>query len=134
MSPARSTATEGMKRKNVLAASGSKVVPWTTFAATVPPVTLAWYQRIVALFAFAALHVASGFSPRLTVCATQSDSAPPRFEYCAWAIARSPSVSAELAGVKAFAGLAFGQQAAAACVTGPVKVEVEILSQSTWSL
>ena len=102
-----------MKRKNVFAASGSKVVPWTTFAATVPPVTLAWYQRTVALFAFVPPQLATGSSPRLTVCATQSDSAPPRFAYCACAIARIASVSAAFAGVDAFAGVEFGQQVGA---------------------
>ena len=37
MSPTRSTARLGMKRKNVFAPSGSYVAPWTTLAATVPP-------------------------------------------------------------------------------------------------
>jgi hypothetical protein len=44
------------------------------------------------------------------------------------------SVSAALAGVNAFATAEFGQHAAAAAVLGPVKVEVETLSQSTWNL
>ena len=70
----------------------------------------------------------------MTVWATQSDSAPPRFEYCACAIARIASVSAAFAGVDALAGVAFGQQVGASCGCGPVNVEVEILSQSTWNL
>jgi hypothetical protein len=39
-----------------------------------------------------------------------------------------------LAVVEAFAGVAFGQQFGWSWVSGPVKVEVEILSQSTWNL
>ena len=65
---------------------------------------------------------------------TQSDSAPPRFEYCACAIARIESVSAELAGVEAFAASSFGQQSGASGASGPVKVEAEMLFQSTWNL
>ena len=100
-----------MKRKNVFAASGSKVVPWTTFAATVPPVTFAWYQRTVALPVVAALQFEFvALSRRRTVWATQSDSAPPMFEYCACAIARIASTSAAFAGVDALGGVAFGQQ------------------------
>src|SRR5580765_2543338 len=134
MSPRRSTARAGMKRKNVFAASGSNDLPWTTLAAIVPPVTFAWYQRIVALFAFVPPQLAMVNSPRLTVWSTQSDSAPPMFEYWAWAMALIESVSAELAGVDAFATFEFGQHVGAACVVGPVNVEVEILSQSTWNL
>src|SRR6516164_653219 len=68
-----------MKRKYVLAPSGSKLEPWTTFAATVPPVTLAWYQRMVAFPPVAALQfVLVALTPRWTVWSTQSDSAPPR--------------------------------------------------------
>ena len=99
-----------------------------------PPVTFAWYQRTVALFVFPAPQLPSAISPRLTVWSTQSDSAPPRFVYWACAIARIESVSAELAGVDALATAEFGQQVGAAWVVGPVNVEVEILSQSTWSL
>ena len=65
---------------------------------------------------------------------TQIDSAPPRFVYCACAIARIDSVSAVFAGVDAFATDPFGQQLGASWVTGPVNVDVETLSQSTWSL
>src|SRR3954468_15264972 len=107
-----------MKRKNVFAPSGSKLASWTTLAATVPPVTLAWYQRRVALFVFAPPQVARVNSPRFTVWSTHSDSAPPMFEYCACAIARIASVSAALAGVNAFAGAAFGQQVGVAAVCG----------------
>src|SRR3954462_16026113 len=103
MSPTRSTARLGMYRKNVLAASGSYDVPWMTFAATVPPVTFAWYQRTVPLLVFAPPHVAVVNSPRFTVWATHSDSAPPMFEYCTCAIARIDNVSALFAGVDAFA-------------------------------
>src|SRR5262249_58190598 len=82
MSPRWSTARLGMKRKNVFAASGSKLEPWTTFAATVPPVTLAWYQRMVALPPVGALQVVLfALTPRWTVWSTHSDSAPPRFVY-----------------------------------------------------
>src|SRR3954451_172851 len=134
MSPARSTARDGMKRKNVFAASGSNVAPWKAFAATAPPVTFAWYQRTVALFVLVPPHVAVVKVPRLTVCATQSDSIPARFAYWACAMALIESTSAALAGVDAFAGDAFGQQFDAACASGPVNVDVEILSQSTLSL
>jgi hypothetical protein len=72
--------------------------------------------------------------PRWTVWSTQSDSAPPMFVYCACAIARIASTSAALAGVDAFAGVAFGQQLGWSCVSGPVNVDVEGLSQSTWNL
>ena len=124
-----------MKRKNVFAASGSKVLPWTTFAATVPPVTFAWYQRTVALPVMAALQfVLVALSRRRTVCVTQSDSAPPMFEYWACAIARIGRTSAALAGVSALGGVEFGQQVGWSWVSGPVKVDVEILSQSEWSL
>ena len=54
--------------------------------------------------------------------------------YCACAIARIDSVSAAFAGVDAFATDPFGQQLGSSWVTGPVNVEVETLSQSTWSL
>src|SRR4051812_39688174 len=110
MSPARSTARLGMKRKNVFAPSGSNVVPWTRFAATVPPLTFAWYQRTEPVLVFPPPHVAAVNSPRLTVCEAQSDSAPPMLEYCACAIARIPSVSAGLAGVGAKVGVAFRPQ------------------------
>src|SRR6187401_2382361 len=121
MSPLRSTATEGMKRKKVLAPSGSYVLPWTTLAAAVPPVTFAWYQRTVALPPVGALQfVLVALTPRCTVWVTQSDAAPPWFVYWAWAIARIARTSAALAGVDAFAGVAFGQQLGASWVVGPV--------------
>ena len=56
------------------------------------------------------------------------------FEYWVCAIARIARTSAALAVVAAFAGVAFGQQVGASGVSGPVNVEVEILSQSTWNL
>src|SRR5438093_8592639 len=135
MSPSLSTARAGIQRKNVFAPSGSNVAPWIVFAATVPPVTLSWYQRTVALPPVGALQfVFVALTPRSTVCETHSDWAPPMFVYWFWAIARIPSVSSALAGVATLAGNWFGQQLGASCVSGPVKVEVEILSQSTWSL
>src|SRR5438552_4302473 len=135
MSPTRSTARLGMKRKNVFAPSGSKLEPWTTFAATVPPLTFAWYQRTVAFPPVVALHVVFvALTPRWTVWSTQSDSAPPMFEYWACAIARMGSTSAALAVVAAFPGVAFGEQLGWRCVSGPVNVDVDGLSQSTWNL
>src|SRR5215471_54185 len=132
MSPRRSTARLGMKRKNVFAPSGSKLAPWTTFAATVPPVTFSWYQRIVALPPVGALQVVLvALTPRSTVWSTHSDSAPPRFVYCACAIARIGRTSARFAGVQALAGDSFGQQFGWSCVSGPANVEVDGLSQST---
>src|SRR6478736_1641080 len=111
-----------MKRKNVFAPSGSKLEPWTTLAATVPPVTFAWYQRMVALPPVVALQVVLvALTPRCTVWSTQSDSAPPMFVYCACAIARIVSTSTALAGVAAFAGVTFGQQLGWSCVSGPEK-------------
>ena len=56
------------------------------------------------------------------------------FVYCVCAIARMASTSAALAGVDAFAGVAVGQQVGASGTSGPVNVDVEILSQSTWNL
>src|SRR5262245_6518440 len=135
MSPLRSTASAGMKRKNVFAPSGSNVLPWTTLAATSPLFTLAWYQRTVALPPVVALQVVFvALTLRWTVWLTQSDSAPPRLEYWFCAIARIARTSAAFAGVAALVGVAFGQQFGASCVCGPVKVEVETRSQSTWSL
>src|SRR5690242_13735558 len=124
-----------MKRKNVFAPSGSKDWPWTTLAATLPPVTFAWYQRIVALPPVVALQVVFvALTPRWTVWSTQTDSAPAMFVYCACAIARIESVSAAFAVVEAFATAAFGQQFGASCVCAPLNVDVDGLSQSTWNL
>src|SRR5262249_17801139 len=135
MSPRWSTARLGMKRQNGVAPSGSKLAALTTFAATVPPLTLAWYQRMVALPPVGALQVVLfALTPRWTVWSTQSDSAPPTFVYWACAIARIASTSTALAGVAALPGVAFGQQLGWSCVSGPVNVEVEGLSQSTWNL
>ena len=104
-------------------------------AATLPPVTFAWYQRTLALPPVTALQVVFvALTLRCTVWSTQTDSAPPWFVYCAWAMALIARTSAALAGVDAFAGVAFGQQFGASCVLGPVNVEVETLSQSTWNL
>src|SRR5262249_28719036 len=112
-----------------------QVAPWTVFAATVPPLTFAWYQRTEAFPPVVALHVVLvALTLRWTVWLTHSDSLPPRFVYWACAIARIASTSAALAVVAALAGVAFGQQFGASCVTSPVNVDVEILSQSTWNL
>ena len=115
-----------MNRYMTFALSGSQVVPWTVLAATVPPVTLSWYQRGAAKpVAFA----------RRTVCEIQSDSAPPIFMYWACTIARIWSTSRALpASEGALGTAAFGQLVALSGVSGPVKVDVEILSQSTCSL
>ena len=77
-----------------------------------PPVTLAWYQRDggVAARRSRPQFVFVALTPRCTVWSTQSDSAPPMFEYWVCAIARIGRASAALAGVGAFAGVAFGQQ------------------------
>src|SRR4030095_16950296 len=100
-----------MKRKNVFPPSGSNDWPWTTLAATFPPVTFAWYQRIVALPPVGALQVVFvALQPRWPVRATETDSAPPMFVYCACAMARIASTSAAFAGVDALAGVALGQQ------------------------
>ena len=53
-----------MKRKNVFAPSGSQVAPWTTLAATVPPVTFDLVPADVALPPVVAPQVAFGDSPR----------------------------------------------------------------------
>src|SRR5262249_46621137 len=109
--------------------------PWTTLAATLPPVTFAWYHRIVALPPVVALQVVFvALTPRSTVWSIQRDSAPPMFAYWACAIARIESTSAAFAGVDALAGVAFGQQFGWSCVCGPVNVDVDGLSQSTWNL
>src|SRR5919201_1761269 len=134
MSPLRSTARLGIQRKRVFVPSGSQVLPWTTFAATVPPVTFAWYQRTAAEPEALAPQLPDAISGRRTVCETQTDSFAPIFEYCACAIARISSESSEFAGVGIVPTLALGQQVGAVCNSGPVKVEVEILSQSTWNL
>src|SRR4051794_4443962 len=124
MSPVRSTARLGMKRKKVFAASGSYVAPWKTFAATAPPVTFAWDQRTDAVPPVVALHVVLfALTLRWTVCAIQSDSIPLRFVYWACAIALIASTSAAFAGVLALAGVAFGQQFGASWMSGPVNVD-----------
>src|SRR5436190_8913690 len=71
ISPEWSTATEGWKRKNVFAPSGSKLEPCVRFAAIVPPVTFAWYQRTVALPPIVALQFELvALTPRCTVWAS----------------------------------------------------------------
>src|ERR671932_333634 len=135
MSPTRSTARLGIQRKKFFPPSGSHVLPWAAFAATVPPVTFSWYHRTAAFPPVVALQfVFVALSPRCTVCEPQTDSAPPMFEYCACAIARISSESRPLPGVGMSPTLAFGQHVGASCSSGPAKVDVEILSQSAWSL
>src|SRR5436305_10398245 len=132
MSPAWSMASAGWKRKFVFAASGSNVASCRTFAATLPPVTSAWYQRTVAFPPVTSPQDAG--VPRCTVCATHSDSTPPWFSYCAAAIARIWRTSAALFGVSAFETPEFDQQSGVAGVNGPVNVDVVGLSQLTWNL
>ena len=68
--------------------------------------------------------------------ATHSDSVPPRFVYWFCTIARICRTSRSVAvpGCAALATAAFGQLVAASGVSGPVKVESEMLFQSTWNL
>src|SRR5919199_3716797 len=135
MSPARSTATLGIQRWKTSLPSGSHVFPCTAFAATVPPFTFSWYQRTAAAPVVGALQVVLvALWPRRTVWATQTDSAPPMFVYCACAIARMSSGSRLFAGVGIGATLAFGQHVGPSWSCGPVRVDVETLSQSTWNL
>ena len=76
----------------MLAPSGSQVAVCNVLAATVPPVTFAWYQR----------GVVKPLVALRTVCVVQSDSVPLMFVYWFRAIARMPRVSRLLAGVAAF--------------------------------
>src|SRR5437764_2075890 len=126
MSPARSTARLGMKREMTFAPSGSQVAACGRLAATVPPVTFTWYQRGAAK---------PDVSPLRTVWVAHSDSAPPMFEYWFCIIARIWRTSRALPPMEAaFGTAAFGQLVAARGVSGPVKVELEMLFQSTWNL
>src|SRR5205085_601526 len=101
------------------AASGSHVVACTRFAATVPPVTLAWYQR------GAAKPVVF---PRRTVCGTHNDSVPPKFVYWFCTIARICRTSSRVAvpGWGAFPTAALGQLDPVPGASGPVSVDSEI--------
>src|SRR5262245_35641511 len=119
-------ATLGMNRWITLAPSGSQVAAWKMLGATVPPVTFTWYQRGAAKPVVLA---------RRTVCVAQSDSTPPRFEYWFCIMARIWRTSRLLPPCEDAAGTAaLGQLVAAMGMSGPVNVESEILSQSTWNL
>src|SRR5258708_2952277 len=108
MLPARSTATLGMKRFVMLAASGSHVVVCTVGEATVPPVTLIWYQRGAAV----PLGWPKPLTPGLrTVCGNHNDSVPPKFVYwfCTMSRICRTSNSVAVPGCPAFATAALGQ-------------------------
>src|SRR6266436_9066954 len=127
MLPARSSARLGIKRLSTFAPSGSHVVACGIEPATVPPVTLTWYQRGAAnpvVFA------------RRTVCGSHNDSVPPKFVYWFCTIARICRTSSSVAvpGCAALATAALGQLVAAIGMSGPVKVDKERLLQSTWNL
>ncbi len=109
-----------MKRLVMLAASGSQVVPCTRLAATVPPVTFAWYQRGAA--------VPFTPAPRRTVCGIHNDSVPPKFVYWFCTMARICRTSRSMAvpGCPAFPTFALGQLVAASGVSGPVNVDSEM--------
>src|ERR1043166_8237044 len=79
MLPARSSATLGIQRWTTFALSGSHVAACRIGEATVPLVTLTWYQRGAAK---------PDVLPRRTVCETHSDSAPARFVYWFCTMAR----------------------------------------------
>src|SRR4051812_8494666 len=125
MLPARSTARLGMKRCMTSVPSGSQVVPWGRLGATTPPVTLTWYQRA------APAPVALA---RRTVCVFQSDSTPPKLVYWLCIIARMARTSSAFPPRDgALAGAVDGHEVVASGVSGPVKVESEMLVQSTWN-
>src|SRR5438874_13834061 len=102
MLPARSTARLGMKRLVTFAPSGSHVVVCTVGEATVPPVTLTWYQRGAA--------TPKVFDLR-TVCGNHNDSMPPKFVYwfCTMARICRTSRSVAVPGCPAFWTAALGQ-------------------------
>src|SRR5262245_7863310 len=115
-----------MKRYMMFAPSGSQVAACGRLGATVPPVTFTWYQRGAAKPLVLA---------RLTVCVAHSDSTPPIFEYWFCIIAWMPSVSRLFPPCEGAKGTwALGQLEDANEVKGPVKVESEMRSQSTWNL
>src|SRR5881397_2634102 len=120
MSRFLSTARLGMKRltpsfplSKVLCCRGPEVT-------IVPPVTSTWYQRMAEFVVVVAP----------TVCASQSDSVPPRLVYWFCIITRSRSVSRLF---PSFAATVAGAAAQVESVTfeGPVKVEFAALTQST---
>ena len=116
-----------MKRLTTFAPSGSHVVPCKVGLATVPPVTFTWYQRGAA---------SPEVFPRRTVCDTHNDSAPPRFVYWFCTMVRICRTSRRVAvpGCAALATAALGQLLPLIGTSGPVKVESEMLFQSTWNL
>src|SRR5512133_1364179 len=121
MSPALFRARLGTKRYIRLAPSGSHVAACGRLEFTVPPVTFTWYHREAAK---------PLVSCRRTVWVAHKDSAPLRFVYCTCIIARICSTSRLFPPCDgAFGTLAFGHDVAATGVSGPVKVESEILFQ-----
>src|SRR4051794_23912485 len=127
MLPVRSRARLGMKRFVMFAASGSHVVLCTVEAATVPPVTLIWYQRGAATPEVFALR---------TVCGNHNDSVPPKFVYwfCTMARICRTSRSVAVPGCPAFPTAALGQAVGLIGVSGPVNVDEARLFQSAWNL
>src|SRR5262245_55046418 len=115
-----------MNRWITFAPSGSQVVACGRLGATVPPVTFTWYHRGAAKpVAFA----------RRTVCVTHNDSAPLMLLYWFCIIARIASVSRLFPPSDGTVAMfAFGQLVAASGVSGPVSVDCEMWSQSTWTL
>src|ERR1044071_3114005 len=109
-----------------LAPSGSHVAACGMAGATVPPVTFSWYQRGAANPVVLA---------RRTVWVAHRDSTPPMLEYWLCIIARIWSTSRALPPSEgALATFALGQLVAAIGISGPVNVESEMRSQSTWNL
>src|SRR5437867_10850636 len=123
-----------MKRWMTFAPSGSQVAACGMFGFTAAPVTSTWYQRGAAKPFGLPITSTPGLR---TVWVAHSDSTPPRFVYwfCIIALIWRTSRPTELPPREgAFGTPAFGQLVAARGVSGPVNVEVEILSQSTWNL
>src|SRR3954451_8133897 len=133
MLPARSRARLGMKRFVMFAASGSHVVDCTVEAATVPPLTLIWYQRGAATPFGWPVPVTPGLR---TVCGNHNDSVPPKFVYwfCTMARICRASRSVAVPGCPTFWTAALGQAVGLMGVSGPVNVDEPRLFQSTWNL
>src|SRR5438552_1898385 len=122
MFPARSTARLGTYRWVV---SGAYVAAWAVAAPTVPPVTVAWYQRR------AATPAAVGWP---TVWTFHSDSMPPRFVYWFCIISRATIVVLLLPPLAVAVTGGLSQAGSAAARKGPVNVDSEGRTQSTWNL
>ena len=93
----------------------------TSLDATVPPVTLIWYQR-------------GTFEPdvvRRTVCEFHNDSAPPMLVYWFCIIARMPSESSAFFGVGLVGGFALAQLLEAVGWPTSVNVDSDGRFQST---